>query len=561
MRLMGPRFLVAVILLTASVRVVTTYPVFSQAWDEPAHIFCGLEWWSSGSSACDPMHPPLARAILAAPLYFKGLRPVQYGNFYAAGTAVLHSGGEYWRNLALARSPTLLFLWLAGACIYILGSRLFNPAAGVLAVLCFSLLPPVLNMASLAYNDLALAAMLALFVWRWLVWLDAHSFRNAVWLGAIAGAAAGTKYSAIPYIATVMAVTAILLRRDAIRRMVGTPRLALTATLAMALTLWGAFHFAVAPISTLCGSHPLIDHLLPQDSLWRKVVHAAIETPVPLGNLAPGIADLLFHRQTFNRGAEPYYFMGAVRTEGVWYYFPVMLLSELPLPFWIALTLGWTAWTAGAWSKEKRLDRAVVFAVPFCVLAVNIISRFTYAPRHLSGCYPFMAISAAAALVALWESERLRLSGKAVAATLAVLLAFVSVRAHPDYHAYQSVLGAWLNPVRALDGSKDVGRLARLLKDLDVDEVGVALSGTNDLSRMDLPPHFHLEPHQVMTGWIAISERRLRMDDGRTPPYNGFAWLEKYAPVARAGRSILIYYIPEEAAQALTPPNGAEQTP
>lgn len=561
MRLIGPRFLVAVILLIASVRVVSTYPVFSQAWDEPAHILCGLEWWSSGSTACDPMHPPLARAVMAAPLYLKGLRPVQSGNFYQSGTAVLHSDGKYWQNLALARLGTLLYLWLAGACIYLLGSSLFSPAVGVLAVLCFSLLPPVLNMASIAYNDLALAAMLALFVSRWLAWLNERSFRNAVWLGVVAGAAAGTKFSSIPYMAALMAVTAILLRREAIRRMLGTPRLVLVATLAMALTLWGVFRFAVVPISTLRGYHPLVDHLLPQDSLWHKLAHAVIETPVPLGNLAPGIADLLFLRHTFNRGAEPYYFMGAVRTEGVWYYFPVMLLSELPLPFWIALSLAWAAWAAGAWSKEKRLERGLILTAPFCVLGINMISHLTFAGRHLSGCYPFMAIAAAAALAALWESERLRLSGKAVAAALAVLLAFVSVRAHPDYHAYQSVLGAWLNPIRAYDGSKDVARLARLLRELDVDEISVALSGTNDLSRMNLPPHVPLEPYQVTTGWIAISERRLRMHNERTPPYDGFAWLEKYAPVARAGPSIRIYYIPEEAAQAITQPNGAEHTP
>ncbi len=561
MRFTGPRFMVAVILIAASLRAVSTYPVFSQAWDEPAHILCGLEWWSSCSSACDPMHPPLARAVLAAPLYFKGLRPAQERDFYAAGTAVLHSGGEYWRNLALARSGTLLYLWLAGACIYVLGSRLFSPAVGVLAVLCFTLLPPVLNMASVAYNDLALAAMLALFVWRWLVWLDAPGYRNAVWLGVVAGAAAGTKYSSIPYMAALMAATAIILRRDVIRRMAGNRRLALTAMLAMALTLWGVFRFAVVPISTLRGSHPLIDHLVPQGSIWQRAIYAALETPVPLGNLAPGIADLLFLRHTFNRGAEPYYFMGAVRTEGVWYYFPVMLLSELPLSFWICLALAWTAWAAGAWSKEKRRERTLILAAPFCVLAVNAVSQLTFAPRHLSGCYPFMAIAAAAALAALWESDRLRSAGKAMAAALALILASVSIRAHPDYHAYQSLFGTWLNPVRAFDGSKDVGRLAHLLQELGVDELSVALSGTNDLTRMGLPPHAPLQPYEITTGWIAISERRLRMDDGRTPPYDGFAWLEKHAPVARAGRSIRIYYIPEEAAQAVTQPNGAERTP
>ena len=553
--------LVGVILAAASARIASTYPVFSQAWDEPAHVHCGLRWWEYGLADCDPMHPPLARVVMAAPLYFKGLRTAAMENMYAAGTAELHSDGEYWTNLALARSATLIFFWFAGVCVYGLGAKAFGREVGVLAVLLYAVLPPVLNWASVAYTDTAMAATFAFFVHRWFKWLGAHSLRNAVWMGVAAGLAVGAKYSSIPYMVVLIAATAVLLRREALRRMLGNRRLLGAAGGAMAITLWAIFHFAVVPISPLHGTHPFVDRFLARDSIWSALAYRILETPLPLAGMVPGLADLLAFRQHFNSGAEPFYFMGAVHTQGVWYYFPVMLLCELPLPFLAALAGAPLLWFSGVWQKENRLERGLLLAAPAGVLAVNMVSLLTFAPRHLSGCYPFLAVAAAAVLAALWRSGRWRWVGRSAAAAAVALTVGTSILAHPDHHAYRGALSALLHQAPPGDAGRDVGRLAKVLRELDASEVSVALEGTNDLSRMGLPEHERLEPYTFTPGWIAISERKLRIHDNHSPPYDGFAWLRQFEPVTRAGPSIRIYYIPETEARAVTRPGGAVREP
>jgi hypothetical protein len=63
---------------------------------------------------------------------------------------------------------------------------------------------------------------------------------------------------------------------------------------------------------------------------------------------------------------------------------------------------------------------------------------------------------------------------------------------------------------------------------------------------MDLPPFEPLVPYRHTTGWIAISEHKLKIHDPRSPPYDGNAWLESYPPAARIGTSIRLYYIRPE---------------
>src|SRR6267142_6158621 len=111
------------LVLMGVLRIVATYHDFNQAYDEPAHIACGMEWLDKGTFQMEPQHPPLPRVMAAVGPYLAGLRlpPLQYagGNpadgydFYGAGNQILSAQGRYFRNLTLARVGTLPFLALA----------------------------------------------------------------------------------------------------------------------------------------------------------------------------------------------------------------------------------------------------------------------------------------------------------------------------------------------------------------------------------------------------------------------------------------------------------------
>jgi hypothetical protein len=101
------------------------------------------------------------------------------------------------------------------------------------------------------------------------------------------------------------------------------------------------------------------------------------------------------------------------------------------------------------------------------------------------------------------------------------------------------------------DWGQDLKRLPATLARHDVHRFSFAYNGSADLTRAGLPPLSDLARGRVTTGWIAISENRLR-DHPKE-----FGWIEQYQPVDRAGKSIRVYCIPGRGAEDSTCPKSA----
>jgi hypothetical protein len=60
-------------------RIVATYNVFNDTFDESGHITAGLEILQTRTYTLEAQHPPLSRLVLAVlPFYFAGLRLGHY---------------------------------------------------------------------------------------------------------------------------------------------------------------------------------------------------------------------------------------------------------------------------------------------------------------------------------------------------------------------------------------------------------------------------------------------------------------------------------------------------
>jgi hypothetical protein len=81
-------------------------------------------------------------------------------------------------------------------------------------------------------------------------------------------------------------------------------------------------------------------------------------------------------------------------------------------------------------------------------------------------------------------------------------------------------------------------RVPPVLRQLHADRVSITRLGAADLNRVGLPPWQILPPNTPVTGWVVMSDARLKLD---APAYD---WIKPYKPVAMAGRSFFIYYIP-----------------
>ena len=169
---LSSRVLLAACLAIGTTRIVSTYHVFNQTWDEPAHVAAGMQWLDQGLYTYEPLHPPLARVMVALGPRLVGSRSAGQENVWLEGNAILYAGGKYDRNLALARLGVLPFFLLACLVVFAWARRIAGPGEAVCAVLLFSTLPPVLAQAGIATTDMAVTATVALAVYWLLLWVE-----------------------------------------------------------------------------------------------------------------------------------------------------------------------------------------------------------------------------------------------------------------------------------------------------------------------------------------------------------------------------------------------------
>jgi hypothetical protein len=74
---------------------------------------------------------------------------------------------------------------------------------------------------------------------------------------------------------------------------------------------------------------------------------------------------------------------------------------------------------------------------------------------------------------------------------------------------------------------------------------------------MHLPDFDMPQAYRPVAGWFAISLRALRLGNSfhMSYPPGAFEWLKAYQPVGRVGKTILLYYIPEDGRAEAQSPN------
>ena len=547
-------FVILLVLLSVG-RVISTYRTFSQVEDEPAHIACGLEWWQNGDYKFDPEHPPLSRIFVSALLYYQGVRIDASQPMWAAGNAALTARGRYAENLASARLGTLPFWIMSCIILFALAKQYYGGATAFLSLLLYSTLPPALGFAGLAYTDTALVAGMLFFTWRWVALVDRPDLRNGFWLGLSIGFALLSKYSSVPYMAVAAVLTAIVAIRA---RGVSSPRWAPliragSVVLCIAVTTlfftWACFRFSVAPASSKT-THRSVDQRLGSSGLLHQVAYAALETPLPLTEVAQGVARVVRHA---NQGVLAYNF-GKPRLKGVFYYFPALTVLTIPVGLLAMLILAGVSYRRAPNGDGVQFLRRVLFTVPAAVLFVNCASSLNMGHRHNLAFYPFVCLAGAIGCVFWWSRGRpwMRL-------LVLVLIGqhlISSALAHPDYSSYFNFL-AGRQPEEICNRcvfAGDEWRLASRLRQLHATHVCLALQHDLPLDALGLPPYSPLTRNTPCEGWVAVAMERYLFDqydhDNPDPLDTGFAWLKSYEPAERIGSSILLFRVPSPPLKA-----------
>jgi hypothetical protein len=123
-----------------------------------------------------------------------------------------------------------------------------------------------------------------------------------------------------------------------------------------------------------------------------------------------------------------------------------------------------------------------------------------------------------------------------------------SLLSHPDYLAYFNEL-AGSEPEKILvdsdlDWGQDAKRLSQRLHEVGASEVYLALFANGAFEREHgFPPSYQALPDRPGPGWNAIGVGRwklLRLGAGSNP--NIRIWPDRFRPLERVGKSILLYY-------------------
>jgi hypothetical protein len=168
------RALGVVLVFIGIIRIISTYRVFSQMFDEPIHLACGLEWWDKGTYNIERQHPPLARIAIALGPYVSGIRSLGLPREEKSkeGNLELNANNAYWSNLTRARMGILPFYLVACIVVWMWADKAFGTGSALMAILLFTGLPPILGHSSLATTDMAITATLCASLFCFVLWFE-----------------------------------------------------------------------------------------------------------------------------------------------------------------------------------------------------------------------------------------------------------------------------------------------------------------------------------------------------------------------------------------------------
>ncbi len=553
--------------LVAAGRIAATYRMTAPGFDETCHVAAAVELLDRHTYTIDPVHPPLSRVAIGIPLYLAGVRypnlpPNTPGitDYNVVGNHILYDDGHFLWKLVLARAVMLPFLAVLTVLVFLWTRHEFGDAAGLAAAALFTTLPMVLAFSSLVYTDIPTATtqFAALFVVRY--WLEkSPTWGRSLLLGIAVGLAFVTKFTSVLFLfwaGLAMLVCKWLVGKKPLENSswsVKTWAQQLSvAALTVVFVVWLGYGFSVGHIresmQISADRMPSFQHFpAPVRSFARDLVMKDPLAPAPA--LLRGIATVW----VLNKSAPESYLFGKLEKGGRWYFFPAGVLFKSHLPFLflglIALLPLWQSAREGKWTHLAPAVSALA------ILASTIPVSYKAAIRHVMIVFPLLAMLAGCGAMYLWRLQgKTKLWGRTLLAALLAWQGISTVRAQRDFIAYFNEL-AGNNPADILvagcdlDCGQDVFRLSDELRARHVTHATLAMWTSADMSSMNLPPFDTLQPFHPVTGWIAISERAMRMGDSFHMAYlpEGFAWLSRYTPVKRVGETILLYYIPEES--------------
>lgn len=336
----------------------------------------------------------------------------------------------------------------------------------------------------------------------------------------------------------------------------------------------------------------------PNDKLAGRIAEGSVVWMSGVPILKPLAEYFLGLFQVFARvsGGNTYYFFGTVTNHATPWYFPAVFFLKETLPF-LFLMFATGVYTLlrvkrsfaerGNITRRAFLARTFQNRIPqalalFFILFyayVSITGNLNIGFRHLFPILPFLALLIGKTALDIYKRHahepHTRQTLGLILGGFSFAIVAIPVLAYPSYLSYfNAVAGGHTNGYHYVtdsnyDWGQDLKRLRDYVNDFNackrgdmsapqdlcrnpalpaIDRIRVDYFGGSDpgyyLGEKFIPWHSDNAP---APGWYAISVGFFQESTHRTlarPTDPSYRWLLDYAPVARAGDSIFIYYVP-----------------
>lgn len=571
--------LAGILLTTVFLLCVFSMKDDSTTMDELSHIPAGYSYLSQKDFRINPEHPPLIKDLAAFPLLFLDLNfpsdshswTTNVNDQWVFGWEFLYNIGNNPDQIMFwARLPMVFILVFLGWFLFWWTKREFGKQTAIFVLTLFSFSPNFLAHGRLVTTDVGATLGFVLATYFWLRFIKNPSKKNVVIAGLILGLCLLFKFSLIllvPFFGIITIVFAILKKQSVLKYVALSILAGIIGIIFVILPVY-QIHVLNYPLEKQLSDTKTILESSPLGPLKDLCIFMA-DKPI-LRPLAHYLLGLLMATQRTAFG-NTVYFMGMISASGWWYYFPVVYFLKVPLSFHILTLISLFSISILVkkpfWINTKErikkciLDNFTAFSMLVFLLIywiTSISGNLNIGVRHILPVFPFTYILVALGLNSAIKEIKKPVFKKAGISLILILIfwyVFSSLNVYPFYLSYfNEIAGGPDNGYKYVvdsnyDWGQDLKRLTRWLKENNIEKIKVDYFGGGDLAYYLGDKWERFDPLQgPQKGWLAVSVGQLQ--GGRGNPVPGFdqpsgyyKWLNKYTPVAKAGKSIFIYYI------------------
>ena len=559
----------------------------SATMDELAHLPAGYSYLTQKDMRLNPEHPPLIKDLAGFPLLFvKNINfpseidawkeklngQWEFGNYF-----LYKVGNDADKLLFLARLPMIFLLILLGFFIFYWVKKLWGNKVALLSLFLFTFSPTFLSHGRLVTTDVGAAFGVILATYFFLNFLKEPTLKNLIFSGLTLGISQLIKFSLIllyPFFGFLLICWIIFSPTVRTQEKLKTFGIYLGKFFAIFLIcfllIWSVyfFHTLNLPnelqkeyIKIFTRSHPLrsttsIGLFFSQNPILR-----------PLGYYLLGV----FMATERAAGGHTTYFLGEVSATGWLNYFPIVYLIKEPLTFHI-LTLIAILYAAYLirkpfWQKpisrikdwiKTHFNEFSMISWIFIYWITSLISNLNIGVRHLLPVFPFTYILVSLGIINFLKKPLLK--PKILLFSFLIFWQIFSlIKIYPHFLSYFNEIAGgpdkgYIYTVNSnYDWGQDLKRLKKWVDENEIDKIYVDYFGGSDsqyyLKEKFIPWEGTKSSKEFEKGnYLAVSATFLQAGKGIpvlgfNQPHGYYLWLNNYQPIAKAGKSIFIYYI------------------